>query len=245
MAIRHGRHRLFISITLGIFAQWCGNGVVSYYLVLVLETIGVKNVSDILIIAACLQMWNLLVSVSAAFNVDNLGRRKLFLASAAIMTVSFIVITGLSGSFAHTGSSATGAVVIPFLFIFFAGYDLALTPLLTAYPCEIWPYQLRSRGLVVTWVSTFSAVFFNTFVNPIAMERIGWKYYIVFIVVLFLFGVTAYFFYPETRGHSLEQMAVIFDKEDAEVDSPREVQSVSSQDKIQVTTSSLEEKVGA
>jgi hypothetical protein len=38
--------------------------------------------------------------------------------------------------------------------------------------------------------------------------------------VLVCFGLTAYFYYPETRGYSLEQMAVIFDGEDAEVDSP-------------------------
>lgn len=62
--------------------------------------------------------------------------------------------------------------------------------------------------------------FFNTFVNPIALEAIGWKYYFVFVAVLILFGLTAYFFYPETRGYSLEQMAVIFDGEDAEVESP-------------------------
>jgi len=30
------RHRLFISVSLGIFCQWVGNGVVSYYLVMVL-----------------------------------------------------------------------------------------------------------------------------------------------------------------------------------------------------------------
>ena len=62
--------------------------------------------------------------------------------------------------------------------------------------------------------------FFNTFVNPIALEAIGWKYYFVFVAVLACFGLTAYFFYPETRGYSLEQMAVIFDGEDAEVESP-------------------------
>lgn len=61
------------------------------------------------------------------------------------------------------------------------------------------------------------AIFFNTFVNPIALERIGWKYYIVFIVILILLGLTVYFYYPETRGHTLEQMAVIFDGDDAEV----------------------------
>lgn len=91
------------------------------------------------------------------------------------------------------------------------------TPFQTAYPCEIWPYRLRSRGLTVTLTTSVVAIFFNTFVNPIALERIGWKYYIVFIVVLILLGLTVYFYYPETRGHTLEQMAVIFDGDDAEV----------------------------
>jgi hypothetical protein len=54
-------------------------------------------------------------------------------------------------------------------------------------------------------------------VNPIALGAIGWKYYFVFIAVLVAFWLTAYFFYPETRGFSLEQMAVIFDGDDAEV----------------------------
>ena len=94
---------------------------------------------------------------------------------------------------------------------------------MVAYPCEIWPYRLRSRGLTVTWVSTVLAIFFNTFVNSIALESIGWKYYIVFIVVLIAFGFTIYFFYPETRGYTLEQMAVIFDGEAAKVPSAAEI----------------------
>jgi H+/Cl- antiporter ClcA len=76
--------------------------------------------------------------------------------------------------------------------------------------------------LTVTWCSTVVAIFFNTFVNPIALGKIGWRYYFVFIAVLIAFWLTAYFFYPETRGHSLEQMAVIFDGEDAEVPPPVE-----------------------
>jgi len=33
------------------------------------------------------------------------------------MLVSYIVITGLSGSFASTGNATTGLAVIPFLFM--------------------------------------------------------------------------------------------------------------------------------
>jgi hypothetical protein len=123
---RGNRRRLLISVTLGIFGQWVGNGVVSYYLALVLKTVGVTSVTNQLLISAGLQIWNLIFAVVAASSVDKLGRRALFLASAATMLIAFIIVTGLSGSFAATGHSATGLAVIPFLFIFFAGYDIAL-----------------------------------------------------------------------------------------------------------------------
>lgn len=60
-------------------------------------------------------------------------------------------------------------------------------------------------------VSVVVSIVVNIFVNPIAMENIGWKYYIVFICIIVAYGITAFFFYPETRGHTLEQIANIFD----------------------------------
>jgi H+/Cl- antiporter ClcA len=89
------------------------------------------------------------------------------------------------------------------------------TPFLVAYPCEIWQFSLRSRGLTVAWCTTVASIFFNSFVNAIALDAIGWKYYIVFAVILFIFIFVVYFTYPETRGHTLEQIAVIFDGDEA------------------------------
>ncbi|KXJ87182.1 general substrate transporter [Microdochium bolleyi] len=211
------RWRLLISVSLGVISQWSGNGVVSYYLALVLRTVGITSVTHQTLISALLQIWNLFWAVAAAVCVERLGRRPLFLSSAVIMLVSYIVITGLSGSFASTGYAPVGVAVIPMLFIFFLGYDIALTPLVISYPVEIWPYRLRSRGFSVVWISGILAGIFNMFVNPIALESIGWKYYFVFIVFLIAFLLIAYFAYPETKGHTLEQMAFIFDGEDAEL----------------------------
>ncbi|GJC90597.1 lactose permease [Colletotrichum liriopes] len=66
-------------------------------------------------------------------------------------------------------------------------------------------------------MATYFGIFFNVFVNPIALEAIGWKYYLVFVVILVIGCFIVYFFYPETRGHTLEEMAVIFDGDAARV----------------------------
>ena len=82
--------------------------------------------TDQTLINGFLQLWNLILAVFAAFNVDRFGRRKLFLVSSVGMLVSYICITGLSGDFANTRSPSVGVAVIPFLFIFFGFYDIAL-----------------------------------------------------------------------------------------------------------------------
>jgi MFS family permease len=168
-------------------------------------------------ISGFLQFWNLIIAVGAAFSVDRVGRRKLFLASCFGMLTSYIVISGLSGSFANTQAASTGIAVIPFLFLFYGFYDIAFTPLLISYTCEIWPFTYRAKGISMALMTTQLAVFFNIFVNPIALEAIQWKYYLVYVGILIGITATIWFFYPETNGHSLEEMARIFDGDNADV----------------------------
>lgn len=120
------RHRALISITLGVFAQWNGVGVVSYYLALVLESVGITSVTDQTLISGCLQIWNLILAVSAAASVDRFGRRFLFLASSIGMLISYIIISGLSGGFATSGTASVGLAVVPFLYLYYGFYDIAL-----------------------------------------------------------------------------------------------------------------------
>lgn len=59
------------------------------------------------------------------------------------------------------------------------------------------------------------ALFFNSYVNPVALGALGWKYYIVYDVWLFVELVVVYFFYIETRNTPLEEIVKFFDGEEA------------------------------
>jgi hypothetical protein len=53
-----------------------------------------------------------------------------------------------------------------------------------AYPVEILPYHLRAKGLTILNLSISLSLFFGQYVNPIGIENLGWKFYIVYEVWL-------------------------------------------------------------
>lgn len=156
--------------------------------------------------------------MGAAFLVDRLGRRTLFIWSGIGMLISYIVWTACSAVNSEQGNKAAGYVVVVCLFTFFFHYDIAYTPLLMSYPTEIFPYSLRSKGLTCELLSIYGSLVIAAFVNPIGMENIGWKYYIVFCCFLVVFLAVTYFVFPETKGRSLEEIAEVFDGPSASID---------------------------
>jgi Na+/melibiose symporter-like transporter len=87
----------------------------------------------------------------------------------------------------------------------------------TAYMVEIWPYAERSRGIALQQFFSRGASLATTFINPIGLENVGWKYFISYCVILALEVVFIYFFFAETSGRTLEELAFLFeDKELAE-----------------------------
>ncbi|KAK1622958.1 lactose permease [Colletotrichum phormii] len=210
------RKRTLIACIVGFSSQWNGVAVVSYYLSLVLNTIGITEVKDQTLINGMLQIFNWIISTFlGALMVDRLGRRPLFLISTAGMLASYIAWTGLTSHFVASHNEATGRAVVAFIFIFYFFYDIAWTPLLQAYPVEIFPYTLRGRGLSVTYITAFTGLIIGNQVNPIAMKAIAWKYYIVFCCILGVLFVVIWFLFPETKGHTLEEIREVFEGKSA------------------------------
>jgi len=209
------RKRMNIIIALAFFSQWSGNGLVSYYLNKVFDTIGITDPTIQLLINGILQIWNLFWALLASSMVDKIGRRILFLTSTIGMIVFFTLQTACSAVFAKTQNDAAAHSVIAFIFLFYAFYDLAFTPLIVSYTVEILPYAIRAKGFTVFNFAISLSLIFNQYVNPIALKKLGWKYYIVYVAWLCFELVFLWFFVIETKNRSLEETSALFDGEEA------------------------------
>ena len=172
------RKRLTIIVALAWFSQWSGNGLVSYYLNQVFDTIGITDPTTQLLINGVLQIWNLAWAVTAATLVERIGRRILFISSCTGMLLFFVLQTVCSARYAITQSHSAAHAVIAFIFLFYASYDIAFTPLIVSYTLEILPYPLRAKGFTLFGFVLSIAIIFNQYVNPVALRKIGWKYYV-------------------------------------------------------------------
>ncbi|KAM5350937.1 hypothetical protein ACJ41O_003660 [Fusarium nematophilum] len=206
------RKRTFIAFILGFFSQWNGISVVTYYLTLVLNTIGITAVKDQTLINGLLQIFNFAAAVFAgAMMVDRFGRRRLLLISTAGLCLSYVAWTALTSHFIRSHDESAGRAVVAFIFIAFFFYDIAWTPLPQAYTIEIFPFSTRSRGLTLELISSYVGLITAQLINPVGLASVGWKYYIVFCCILGALTTLIYFVFPETKGRTLEQITEIFD----------------------------------
>ncbi|KAF4285300.1 hypothetical protein CNMCM8689_005097 [Aspergillus fumigatus] len=194
------------------FELWNGCSVLSYYLALVLNTIGITAPAHQTLINGMLQIFNWIVAVcGGALLVDRVGRRSLFLVGTSGMLLSYIAWTVLNSEFAKTHDQRLGSAVLAFIFIYYFFYDISWTPLPVAYTAEIFPYTLRGRGMTINFVGTYFGLISGQFLNPIAMKDLSWRYYIVFCAILFVMVLAIYLWVPETKGRTLEEIAEVFD----------------------------------
>jgi len=128
------------------------------------------------------------------------------------MFAAYLIWTVLSSLNQQKGykDNKLGIAIICMIFVFNFFYNISINPVQPTYTLEILPFTLRAKGLMISQFTTYGAGLFNGFVNPIAMEEIGWKYYIVFVILLGIWFVVIWFLFPETGGRTLEEVSEIF-----------------------------------
>lgn len=185
----------------------------TYFLPAVLDKSGYKESvtqANINLGYACFQFCFALIG--AAF-VEKLGRRPMMLGSMAACTVVWVGMTISSAQFNASGDSnaAAAKATVAMIFIFGMVYSIGITPLQALYPVEVLSFEMRAKGMAFSALATNVGGLLNQFAWPISLANIGWKTYIVFTVWDAIQLAVWYFFLPETKKRTLEELDLVFE----------------------------------
>ncbi|RYP69202.1 hypothetical protein DL770_008300 [Monosporascus sp. CRB-9-2] len=210
------RRRALVSCMLGLFTQWSGNTLISYYLSDLLEMIGRTESEFKQSINLAIACWNLVCGTIASMAVLRFKRRHMYLACTCSLLTVYVFWTicmqqAMKGKDMGVPNTAANAGVLFFIFAYAPAYNLGYNALTYTYMVEIWPFAERSHGIAFFQLFGRLAGFFTTFVNPIGLEGAGWKYLISYCCFLTYEIAFVWFMFPETFGRTLEELAFLFE----------------------------------
>ncbi|KAJ4377730.1 hypothetical protein N0V83_000560 [Neocucurbitaria cava] len=205
------RKRVIIGSFLGVFTQWSGNTLLSYYLNDLLGLIGYSDPQFKGKLNVGLNSWNLVNAVCISLLVRRFPRRKMYLICATSLLCCYIAWTIALQQYGMEKRVQPARLTIAVIFIYQACYNIGYNALTYTYLVELFPFAQRAKGITIFQFFGRSAGFFTTFVNPIGLNNIQWKWLITYCCWLAFEIVFIYFNFPETYGRTLEELAFLFE----------------------------------
>lgn len=204
--------RLAIGCCIMFFQQFMGCNAIIYYAPTMFAQLGLSGNTSGLLATGVYGIVNTLSTLPALFLIDKLGRRPLLMCGAAGTFVSLVIVGGIIGGYgsALTDNKSAGWVGIVFIYIYDVNFSFSFAPIGWVLPSEIFNLGNRSKAMAITTSATWMCNFIIGLVTPDMLATIGWGTYIFFAAFCLLAFLFTYFFVPETRGKSLEDMDLVF-----------------------------------
>jgi sugar porter (SP) family MFS transporter len=204
------RKRLLLACGIQALTQTSGVNVIGYYGPRIYATLGFSVSTSLFIIGiygAFAQLWN---TVCLGI-MDRVGRKKLLVPSMFGMGAALCVNATLAHYFNPDTSPNQNAlranVSMNFVFsVFFT----SLGVISWVYPAEIMSMAIRSRGTSLSTVTNWSLNLLFAQCSPLALSKMGYRYFYIFAALNWAGGILIYFCYPETLGRTLEQLDELF-----------------------------------
>ncbi|ODN84256.1 hypothetical protein L202_00245 [Cryptococcus amylolentus CBS 6039] len=212
------KHRLCLAALMTFMPQMSGSNIISYYYSVVLTQSGISGAGKITGIGAGLNMWGFVCQVGGVWALHSCRRRTMVLSVWPLLMIGMAAMAASNGVFQVSDQSNHAAGVASVVMVWlYNGPANFISPLFYSYPAEILSYSIRGKGMAVWNTVNQAWGAYGSYVNSIALANIGWKYYCVFIPILAVQWVAAYFLMVETRLLTLEEIAIAFEGADAAV----------------------------
>ncbi|KAI8675958.1 MFS domain-containing protein [Fusarium keratoplasticum] len=204
--------RFSIAVLMNIFYQILGGNMILYFSSFLIAKLGIESRRTVILINIGLLLWKAFCSVGGVFLIDRIGARKPLIAGTSATVALFGMLSGLSylsDERPNETGYAIGAVVVVGLFLLAVSTSWMI--LAYTYPPEVLRYSQRAKGVVVAQAIGYAFSFLNLYTAPLALEKIGWKYYAINGSWNFGILIVVYWLFVETKGRTLEEIDELFD----------------------------------
>ncbi|KAK9311250.1 general substrate transporter [Lipomyces starkeyi] len=202
------------------FQQWSGIDAIIYYATNVFVSLGLSSVTVAMLATGVTGVVFFVSTLPAMVIIDKVGRKPMLLIGSAVMGISMILVGIIVAKFRHdwVHHAAAGWVAVAFIWVYIAGFGATWGPVSWTLVSEIFPLSIRAKGASIgassNWINNFAIAFFV----PPMFASWAWGTYIFFAVFLAVGLVWVWWYLPETKNRTLEEMDRVFGSHSSEED---------------------------
>ena len=196
---RKYRIPIYLAISIGMFNQLSGINAVLYYLNDIFAKAGFTKVSGDLQ-AVAVGATNLVFTIIAMSVIDRIGRKTLLLIGSVGCAVSLagVAVIFLSGTHQE--------LLVWCLVAFIGSFGFSQGAVIWVYLSEVFPTRVRAKGQSLGSFTHWAMNALISGIFPVLAASSGGAPFVFFSIMMVVQFFVVLATYPETKGHSLEEM---------------------------------------
>ncbi|KAK4935647.1 hypothetical protein LTR10_023334 [Elasticomyces elasticus] len=204
--------RVIVATVTMFFQQWTGINAVLYYAPQIFGSLGMSSNTTSLLATGVVGIAMFLATIPAILYIDKMGRKPTLALGALAMGLCHFIIAIIFARNQHQWpthhAAGWAAIVMVWLFVIHFGWSWG--PCAWIVVAEVWPLSARPYGIALGASSNWMNNFIVGQVTPDMITGITYGTFILFGVLITLGAAFIWFYVPETKQLTLEEMDLVF-----------------------------------
>lgn len=207
--------RVIMAAVIQSLQQLTGDNYFFYYGTTIFKSVGLEDSFETSIVLGVVNFFSTFFGI---YFVERFGRRTCLLWGAAAMVCCFVVfasvgVTRLWPNGQGNGSSkGAGNCMIVFTCFYIYCFSTTWAPICFVVISETFPLRIKAKGMAISMLANWVWGFLISFFTPFITGAINFYYGYVFMGCLVFAFFYVFFFVPETKGLTLEEVNTMWEE---------------------------------